>query len=159
MTTCAVFGEQGAALGCQGFVDRAQQIFRPGRRRESLQGFFDQVQVAHADTGGIAGVAHQRLAVLVEEVQRGADAQRFADVAGHRLFRRAVPLHPFERPHAPQLRIIDRGIGHAVVVGGNRITEAGVGDAPEGVCAPRAFFGRIEPAMGVVPGHLEERIQ
>ncbi|MNT03710.1 hypothetical protein D3C72_1382570 [compost metagenome] len=75
------------------------------------------------------------------------------------MFRRAVPLHPFERPHVPQLRIIDRSVGHAIVVGGNRVTEAGVGNAPEGIGAPRAFLGWIEPAMGVVPGHFEECIE
>ncbi|MNP20044.1 hypothetical protein D3C76_1126010 [compost metagenome] len=73
VAACTVLGEQRATLRRQRFVDCPQQIFRPDRWRESLQGFFDQVQIAYANAGGITRFAHQRLAVLVEEIQRGAD--------------------------------------------------------------------------------------
>lgn len=52
MAAGAVFGEQCAALGGEGLVDGAEQVFRPGRRLEALQGFFDQVQVAHRTLDG-----------------------------------------------------------------------------------------------------------
>ncbi|MNR49808.1 hypothetical protein D3C85_1692380 [compost metagenome] len=82
-----------------------------------MQGLFDLVQVVQSDTRWIALITFERLAVGIKETQRGAHPQGFADVASHGLLRRAIPLYPVERPHVPQLRIIHRGIGHAVVVG------------------------------------------
>lgn len=96
VTTGAVLDKQRAALGCQGFVDGAKQILWPGWWLEPLQGFFDFVQITHTHAGGIACFALQWLAVVIEKIQGGADAQRFTDIACHRLLRRAVPLHPVE---------------------------------------------------------------
>ncbi|MNI35020.1 hypothetical protein D3C73_890310 [compost metagenome] len=159
VATGAVFGEQRTALGGQRFIDRAQQLFRPGWRFEALQCFFNQMQVAHPHAGRVAVVAHERLAVVVEEIQRGPHTQGFADVACHGLLRRAIPLHPVEGPHVPQLRIVHRCVGHPVVGGGNRIAKTGVGNATERVGAARAFLGRVEPSVGIVPGDFEEGVE
>ena len=56
VTPGAVFREQGAPFGGQRAVDLAEECFRPHGRFELLQGFFDQVQVMHPHTGGIARI-------------------------------------------------------------------------------------------------------
>src|SRR5471030_2449024 len=61
MATGAVLGKQRTTFGGQGFVDAAEQVFRPRRRLEPLQGLFDQLQVAHTDTGGVACITFERL--------------------------------------------------------------------------------------------------
>ncbi|CAI8922775.1 hypothetical protein EMIT0180MI3_360005 [Priestia megaterium] len=124
-----------------------------------MQGLFDPVQIAHPDAGRVAIVALEGLPAGVEKIQRGADTQGLADVTGHRLLRRTVPLHPVEGPHVPQLRVVHRRVGHAVVGRRNGVAEAGVGNAPEGVGTAGAFFGGVEPAMGIVPGHFQEGIE
>ncbi|MNT82090.1 hypothetical protein D3C72_2217690 [compost metagenome] len=68
-------------------------------------------------------------------------------------------MHPVEGPDIPELWIVHRGVGDAVVVGGNGVAEGGVGDASERVGAPGAFFGRVETAMGIVPGDAQEDVQ
>ena len=97
----AVFAEQCATFCGQGVVDGPQQFFGPGGRCESLQGFFDQMQITHPDAGRVTIIALERLPITVEEIQRGAYTQGFADIASHGLLRRAVPLHPVECPHIP----------------------------------------------------------
>ena len=97
--------------------------------------------------------------MLVEKVQGSANPQSLADIARHGLLGRCVPLYPVECPHVPQVRVIHRCIGHAVVVGGNRIAEAGIGDAPKSIGTARAFQGWIEAAVGIVPGHTQESVQ
>ena len=97
----AVLGKECAALGGEGFVDGTEQVLRPGRRLEPLQGFFDQVQVAHPYAGWVAGIALERLPGCVEERQSRAYAKGFADVARHGLLGRAIPLHPVEGPDVP----------------------------------------------------------
>ncbi|MNL02997.1 hypothetical protein D3C87_1235210 [compost metagenome] len=155
----AVFGKQCAALGCQRFVDNAKQRFWPGGWFQPLQGFFDRMQIAHADTGGVAFIALQWLAVGIEEIQCCADAQRFADIARHWLLRRAVPLHPVERPHVPQLWVIHGSVGDAIVGGGNGVAEGCIGNSAKRIGASRAFLGGVEAAMRVIPGDFEERVE
>ena len=124
-----------------------------------MQGFFDQVQVAHPYAGRVAGIAFERLPGSVEERQGRAYAKSFADVARHGLLGRAIPLHPVEGPDIPQLRVVHRRIGDAIIVWGNSVAKTGVGDAPKGVSAARAFFGGVKAAVGVIPGNLEELVQ
>ncbi|MNZ54200.1 hypothetical protein D3C78_720970 [compost metagenome] len=133
-------------------VDLAEQFGGPGRRPEALEGFFEGVEVTQAHAGGIALVAHYRLAVAAEHAQGGANAEGFADVARHGLHGRAVPLHPVEFPDVPDLRVVHRRVGHAVVGRVDAVAEHTVGDAPEGVGAAGTFEGRVEAAMGIVPG-------
>lgn len=159
MATGAIFREQCAALGGEGLVDGAEQVFRPGRRFEPLQGFFDQVEVAYAHARWVARVTLERLAGAVEEGQGGAYTEGFADIARHRLLGRAVPLHPVEGPDIPQVRVVHWRIGDAIVVRRNRVAEAGIGDAAERVGTARAFFGGVEAAVGVVPGNFQELVQ
>ena len=97
--------------------------------------------------------------MAVEKVQGGADTQGLTDVACHGLLGRCGPLHPVECPHVPQVRVIDRRIGDAVVVRGNRVAKTGIGNAAEGVGTAGAFQGGVEAAMGVIPGHGEESVQ
>ena len=124
-----------------------------------MQGFFNQVQVVDPHAGRVALVALQRLTVAVEEVQGCADAQGFTDIACHGLLGRAIPLHPVERPHVPQVRVVYRCIGHSIVVGRDRVAEAGIGNPAKGIGAPRAFERRVKAAMGVVPGHGQKGVQ
>ncbi len=159
MAEGAVGFEQGAALGGALQVDAAEEVFRPGRRFQLLQGFFQGVQVVQAYAGGVALLALQRLAVLVEDLQARADAEGLADIARHRLHGRAVPLHPVEFPDVPDLRIAHRGVGDAVVARVDGIAEDAVGDAPEGVGAAGAFLGGVEVAAGVVPGGAQQGVE
>jgi len=63
----AVLGEQRAALSGEGLVDRPEQFFGPGGRFEALQGFFDQVEVAHSYAGRVTRIALKRLASAIEK--------------------------------------------------------------------------------------------
>ena len=140
-------------------VDGAEQLLGPGRRFEALQGFFDQVEVAHAYAGRITCIALKGLARAIEKRQGRPHAEGFADIACHRLLGRAVPLHPVEGPDVPQLRVVHRCVGDAIIFRGNGIAKAGVGDAAKRIGTPWAFFGGVKATVGVVPGDLEELVQ
>ncbi|MNP48866.1 hypothetical protein D3C76_1430140 [compost metagenome] len=101
VATGAVLCEQRATFGGQRLVHRAQPFFRPGRRLESLQGLFDQVQIPHPDAGRVSIVVLEGLPFGIEKAQRSAYSQGFTDIARHGLLRRAIPLHPVESPHVP----------------------------------------------------------
>ena len=159
VATGAVFGKQRTTLGGQRLVDRPEQLLGPGGRLQALQGFFDFIQVAHAHAGGVAVIALQRLAVGIEEVQSRADAQSLSNIARHRLLRRTVPLHPVKRPHVPQLRVVHRRVGHAIVGGGNRVAECRVGNSPERIGTAWAFLSWVKAAVSVVPGDFQKGVQ
>src|SRR5690606_31694919 len=155
----AVLGEQGAALAGQLDVDLAEDLLGPGRRLQLPERFLQGVQVAQAHAGGVALALRQLAAVLVEQVQAGADAQGLADIARHGLHGRAVPLYPVEFPDVPHLRVADRGVGHPVVALVDGVAEHAVGDAAEGVGTAEAFLGRVEAAMPVVVGGAEQAVE
>ncbi|MCY1274714.1 hypothetical protein D9M70_233430 [compost metagenome] len=159
MAIGAVLLEQRAASAGLLEIEATQQVFRPGRWFQLLEGFFQGVQVVRAHAGRVALGFRHGLAVLVEQLQRGADAEGFADVAGHRLHGRTVPLHPVEFPDVPQVRIAHRGIGHPVVAGVDGIAEHAVGDAAERIGAAEAFLGGVEVAMPVVVGGGHQAVE
>ena len=80
-----------AAAPCLGFVDRAEHVGRPGRRRQFVDGVLETIEVVQARRRRVArGVEH------------GADAERLADVSLHHRVHVRAPLQPrrgFDSPH------------------------------------------------------------
>lgn len=112
---------------------------------------------AHA--GGVAIGLGDAFAVLVEQVQAGADAKGLADVARHRLHGRAIPLHPVELPDVPEMWVAHRGIGDAVVAVVKVVAKYGVGDTAECIGTTKAFLGRVKATMPVVECSRQQAVE
>ena len=159
MAVSAVFFEQGLPAAGEWDVHLAKDGFWPGRRLQLLQGFFQGVQVMQTHTGGIPLGFGNGLSIGIEQVQGGAYAQGFADIACHWLHGRAVPLHPVKFPDVPHLRITDRGIGNAVVAGVYGIAKYRIGDSAKGIGSPKAFFSGVKAAVHVIEGSTEQTVE
>ena len=147
----AVHVEQHASFAGLGEFDRTEQGFGPARRLQLRERALDLVQTVRMNRRVVAQVQRQWRAILVEQLEAGADAERLIDVARHRLGRVSLPLHPVELRDVPEVRVADRRGGRPVVVRRDVPAEHRVRDALRRVGAAVAFEHRVIAVLEVGP--------